>query len=245
MRTAFSVNVNKFALVRNSRGSDTPNLAALCAQILECGAQGITVHPRPDQRHVRYDDLPLLNDLCRRHGEAEFNVEGYPCDRFLDEVCAVKPHQVTLVPDEPGQLTSDHGWDCKKESSRLREIVARLKSHDIRVSLFLDPDPNQVEAAASTGTDRIELYTEGYAHSYGSNREQSTAAYSATANAAQALGLGVNAGHDLNLNNLHHFLTTVPNVLEVSIGHAFVCESWQLTIEKTIKRYLDITSDCA
>ncbi len=241
MKTAFSVNVNKFALVRNSRGADTPNLASLCKQILNCGAKGITVHPRPDQRHARYDDLPILNELVRKYNHAEFNVEGYPNQTFLDEVCSIKPHQVTLVPDEPGQLTSDHGWNCQKNAAFLKSIVDRLHLHGMRVSLFLDPDPLQVIHAAATGADRIELYTEGYAHNYKTAKETSTTDYAATAKAAQDAGLGVNAGHDLSLENLQYFLEQVPNILEVSIGHAFVCESWQFTINKTVEKYLHIT----
>ena len=242
MNTAFSVNINKFALVRNSRAANTPNLAALSTQLLDGGIQGITVHPRPDQRHARYDDLSVLNDVVRRYADAEFNVEGYPCERFLDEVCTVVPHQVTLVPDEPGQLTSDHGWDCKKNASLLKDMVQRLQDKKIRVSLFLDPDPEQVSFAAATGCDRIELYTEGYAHRYATDKDNSVADYAATAQAAHDAGLGVNAGHDLSLDNLAFFLAQVPHILEVSIGHAFVCESWQHTIDATVQQYLKITS---
>ncbi|MHC4886937.1 MAG: pyridoxine 5'-phosphate synthase [Planctomycetota bacterium] len=241
MTTAFSVNVNKFALVRNSRGANTPDLAAIAKQILDRGAQGITIHPRPDQRHARYDDMPILNALVRGYAEAEFNVEGYPCDDFMTHVKTVKPHQVTLVPDDPNQLTSDHGWNCRDNMGQLKEVVAELQAEGLRVSLFLDPDPEQVAFAAETGADRIELYTEGYAHRYATDPSTSVTDYAATAAAAQEVGLGVNAGHDLSLDNLAFFLENVPNVLEVSIGHALVCESWQLGIDETVTRYLSIT----
>jgi pyridoxine 5-phosphate synthase len=240
--TKFSVNLNKFALLRNSRGGNLPDVAAIARRCIAGGVQGITVHPRPDERHARASDVRQLAGLTREGGGVEFNVEGHPTERYLDLVSETHPDQATLVPDAPEQLTSDHGWNAVAEAERLASVVRRLKAEGIRVSLFLDPDLVQVEAAARTGADRIELYTEAYASAFGTARAGAVLdGYAAAARRAQALGLGVNAGHDLNLRNLGPFLAAVPDVLEVSIGHAFVCEAFDHTLEGTIERYLAIT----
>jgi pyridoxine 5-phosphate synthase len=239
--TAFSVNLNKFALIRNARGGNMPDVAAIARRCMARGAHGVTLHPRPDQRHARDQDVRQLAALVQQFPGTELNVEGNPTDRYLDLVLAVRPAQATLVPDDPGQLTSDHGWDAVAERQRLSAVVGRLRAGGIRVSLFLDPDVAQVEAAAATGAERIELYTEAYARGFaqGSGAE-AVADYAAAARRAQELGLGVNAGHDLNLENLGPFLAAVPGVLEVSIGHAFICECFDHTLEGTIDRYLTI-----
>ena len=239
--THFSANLNKFALLRNARGGSLPDVLAIARRCLERGVHGITVHPRPDERHARAQDVRDLAELVARYPGRELNVEGYPDRRYLDLVLKSRPHQATLVPDAPEQLTSDHGWDVVRETERLRPILTELRAAGIRVSLFLDPVLEQVEAAVTVGTDRIELYTEGYARAFGGPGEQeSLARYATAARQATALGLGVNAGHDLNLNNLGRFLAAVPDVLEVSIGHAFVCEAFDYTLEGTVDRYLAI-----
>jgi pyridoxine 5-phosphate synthase len=240
--TAFSVNLNKFALIRNARGHNLPDVAAIARRCLARGAHGVTLHPRPDQRHARDEDVRQLATLVQQFQGAELNVEGNPTDRYLDLVLAARPAQATLVPDAPAQLTSDHGWDAVAERERLSAIVARLHAGGIRVSLFLDPDLAQVEAAAATGTDRIELYTEAYARGFAEGRgDEAVAPYAAAGRRAQELGLGVNAGHDLNLANLGPLLAAVPGVLEVSIGHAFICECFDFGLEGTVDRYLAIT----
>jgi pyridoxine 5-phosphate synthase len=241
--TRFSVNLNKFALLRNARGGSLPDVAAIGHRCLAAGAHGLTVHPRPDQRHTRPDDVRALAAVVRAFPDVELNVEGYPDGRYLDLVLEVRPHQATLVPDQPGQLTSDHGWNARAAASTLTPIISRLRDAGVRVSLFLDPEPTQVEAAAAVGTDRIELYTEAWARAHGTPAEAEVLArYAAAARRAQEKGLGVNAGHDLNLTNLGPFLTGVPDVLEVSIGHAFVCEAFDHTLEGTVSRYLEIVN---
>jgi pyridoxine 5-phosphate synthase len=239
--TRFSVNLNKFALLRNARGGNLPDVAALGRRCLAAGAHGLTVHPRPDQRHTRPDDVRALAAVVRSFPDVELNVEGFPDTRYLDLVLEVRPDQATLVPDDPGQLTSDHGWNVLRAASTLAPIITRLKTAGVRVSLFLDPDLAQVDAAAAAGTDRIELYTEGWARAFGTpDQTPVLARYAAAARRAQERGLGVNAGHDLNLANLGPFLAGVPGVLEVSIGHAFVCEAFDHTLEGTVARYLPI-----
>jgi pyridoxine 5-phosphate synthase len=237
--TAFSVNLNKFALIRNARGHNLPDVAAIARRCLARGAHGVTLHPRPDQRHARDEDVRQLATLVQQFQGAELNVEGNPTDRYLELVLAARPAQATLVPDAPAQLTSDHGWDAVAERERLSAIVARLHTGGIRVSLFLDPDLAQVESAAATGADRIELYTEAYARGFAEGRgTEAVAPYAAAGRRAQELGLGVNAGHDLNLANLPPLLAAVPGVLEVSIGHAFICECFDFGLEGTVDRYL-------
>lgn len=238
--TALSVNVNKLALLRNSRGRNFPDVAAFAERILVLGAHGITVHPRPDERHVRFADLPVLASVVGRHPGREFNVEGFPSEHFLQQVVECKPQQCTLVPDAANQLTSDHGWDLLRQGEWLHEVVLRLKHYKIRVSLFLDPDPAQVERAARIEADRIELYTEAYAAAF-STREstQVLGQYRKAAAVAQQAGVGVNAGHDLDLSNLPGFLT-IAGILEVSIGHALIMESIEQGMATVIRQYLQI-----
>jgi pyridoxine 5-phosphate synthase len=239
--TKFSVNLNKFALLRNARGQALPDVTAIARRCLARGVDGLTLHPRPDERHARASDVHALAALCAEFPGAELNVEGYPADRYLDLVLQVRPAQATLVPDAPDQLTSDHGWDAITHGPMLGPILRRLAAAGVRSSLFLDPDLAEVEAAARTGADRIELYTESWARAFGtSSANQVLDRFAAAARRAVSLGLGVNAGHDLNLQNLGPFLAAVPEVLEVSIGHAFVCEAFDFTLEGTIDRYLAI-----
>lgn len=241
--TKLSVNVNKVALLRNSRSLDIPGVVRLSRIALEAGAQGITVHPRPDARHIRSADVHELARLLRSWPEAEFNIEGNPFQPPLLELArAVKPQQCTLVPDDPGALTSDHGWDFVRDGARLRPVVNELKGLGIRVSLFVDPQPAAMADAAATGADRVELYTEPYARAFGSAREAAVLQqYAATARSAQAAGLGVNAGHDLNRDNLPRFLAAVPGVAEVSIGHALVADALELSMAVAVREYLKAT----
>jgi pyridoxine 5-phosphate synthase len=241
--TKLSVNLNKFALLRNARGGSQPDVVAIARRCLAAGVHGITVHPRPDQRHTRPDDVRALGRLIRDFPGAELNVEGNPIGAYLDLVLEVRPHQATLVPDAPAQLTSDHGWDVPASARQLAPALVRLKASGIRVSLFLDPEPGQVDAAAQVGADRIELYTEAWARAFGTPQAPAVLErFAAAARRAQTRGLGVNAGHDLSLANLAPFLAAVPGVLEVSIGHAFVCESFDHTIEGTVARYLALVA---
>ncbi|MFD2162502.1 pyridoxine 5'-phosphate synthase [Paradesertivirga mongoliensis] len=233
--TRLSVNINKIATLRNSRGGNNPNLVETALDCERFGAQGITVHPRPDERHIRYQDVFDLKSAI----QSEFNIEGNCQEqKFVDLVLANKPAQVTLVPDALNQITSNHGWDTIKHQQYLRDIIPLFKEAGIRVSIFVDPDPKMVEAAAKTGTDRIELYTEGYAHAYHKNRETAIAPYVQAARIAAETGLGLNAGHDLDLHNLKYFAVNVPNLLEVSIGHALICDALYYGLEHTIKLYL-------
>jgi pyridoxine 5-phosphate synthase len=239
--TSLSVNLNKFALLRNARGGNMPDILSIAKKCVAAGANGITVHPRPDQRHTRYDDVFMLAEYVASCSGVEFNVEGNPIEKFIDVVLEAKPDQCTLVPDDPGQLTSDHGWDLSSDHPRLAETIRTLKDADIRVSIFLDPDCRMVDKVPSFAPDRIELYTEAYANAYGTENEFRTLdSYITAASYAQQKRVGVNAGHDLNLDNLLTFLRAVPGVLEVSIGHALVCESFDYTLERTIEKYLDI-----
>jgi pyridoxine 5-phosphate synthase len=231
--TSLSVNVNKIATLRNARGSDMPNLMQSAKDIENFGAQGITIHPRPDERHIRYQDAHDLKEVVT----TELNIEGNPIPKFVDLVLAVKPDQVTLVPDAVDAITSNAGWDTLKHKSFLSEVIQEFKRHNIRTSIFLDPDPKQVEGAKVTGTDRIELYTEGYAKDYTNKPEQAIAPYVAAAKTAQTLGLGLNAGHDLSLENIAYFAQHIPGLLEVSIGHALICESLYLGLENVINQY--------
>ena len=229
-----SVNINKIATLRNARGLQArPDLLQAARDIERFGAQGITVHPRPDERHIRYQDVRDLTNLVT----TELNVEGNPTPDFLDLVREVRPGQVTLVPDAPDALTSNAGWDVARHQDYLRGIVAELKGLGCRVSIFLDPDPALVPAAASTGTDRIELYTEAYAHGYHLNREAAVAPYREAAARAGQLGLGVNAGHDLDLDNLAFLQQQLPELAEVSIGHALVCDALYLGLENAVQLY--------
>ena len=239
--TSLSVNVNKFALLRNSRGREYPSVVGMARRAIEAGVQGITVHPRPDERHIRQSDVPQLATLVDENPGIEFNIEGYPTPEFLDLVVSNHPDQCTLVPDAPDQLTSDHGWQLEAHADTITPIIERLKRAGIRVSLFLDPVREEIDRARDVGTDRIELYTEPYAEAFGTDKENDEwARFADGAIYAQEVGLGVNAGHDLNLENLGRFLT-IPDILEVSIGHAIVVESFDHGFENTLDNYLTIT----
>ena len=230
-----SVNINKIATLRNSRGGNNPNLVKVALDCERFGAQGITVHPRPDERHIRYQDVYDLKAVLK----TEFNIEGNCREqKFIDLVLANSPAQVTLVPDAEGQITSNHGWDTIKHKDYLKEMVSLFQNSGIRVSIFVDPAVEMITAAAETGTDRIELYTEGYAHQYPSHKEQAIKSYIIAANKANELGLGINAGHDLDLKNLQYFSANIPGLLEVSIGHALISDSLYLGLENTIQMYL-------
>ncbi|RYE45562.1 MAG: pyridoxine 5'-phosphate synthase [Sphingobacteriales bacterium] len=231
-----SVNINKIATLRNSRDGNNPNLVQVALDCEQFGAQGITVHPRPDERHIRYQDVFDLKKVIT----TEFNIEGNCREqKFVDLVLANKPAQVTLVPDVEGQLTSNHGWDTIKHQDYLKEMVAVFRSEGIRVSIFVDPQVEMVEAALTTGTDRIELYTEAFAVQYHNNKEKAVLPYVAAARRANELNIGVNAGHDLDLHNLHYFAQSVPGLLEVSIGHALISDALYFGLENTIHQYLE------
>jgi pyridoxine 5-phosphate synthase len=233
--TRLSVNINKIATLRNSRGGNNPDLMQVAKDCERFGAQGITVHPRPDERHIRYDDVYELKKIVT----TEFNIEGNCQEqKFVDLVLANKPEQVTLVPDALGQITSNHGWDTIQNQNYLKEIIKVFKGAGIRVSIFVDPVVEMVKAAATTGTDRIELYTEGYAHQYHQDKETAIASYVEAAKAAQEAGLGINAGHDLDLHNLKYFAERIPGLLEVSIGHALISDALYYGLENTIQMYL-------
>ncbi|SOE22314.1 pyridoxine 5'-phosphate synthase [Spirosomataceae bacterium TFI 002] len=232
--TKLSVNINKIATLRNARGGNMPDLISVAQDCERFGAQGITVHPRPDERHIRYADVFDLKKIV----QTEFNIEGNPTEgKFIDLVLANKPEQVTLVPDTTGAITSDAGWDTIKNKDLLIDLVKTFKQEGIRVSIFVDPDPAMVEGALATGTDRIELYTEAYATNYPNNPELAIAPFIAAAKKAVELGIGINAGHDLSLENLKYFAQNIPNLLEVSIGHALVCDAIYYGLENTIQMY--------
>ncbi len=232
--TRLSVNVNKIATLRNSRGGDNPNVLRFALEAERCGAQGITVHPRPDERHIRYADVREL----RRRVTTELNIEGNPREpKFVALVLETRPAQVTLVPDAEGQLTSDHGWDTAVHEAYLREVVSQFREAGIRTSLFVDPRVDMIEGAARTGADRVELYTEAYARDYQAGRDAAVAPYVIAAARAGELGLALNAGHDLDLANLRFFAERVPGLLEVSIGHALVADALYLGLPETIRRY--------
>lgn len=232
--TRLSVNINKIATLRNARGGNLPDVVKAAIDCERYGAQGITVHPRPDERHIRYQDARDLKPVVI----TEFNIEGNPEPRFIDLVLEVKPHQVTLVPDAPDALTSNQGWDTIKYRNHLSDIIAEFHKQGIRTSVFVDPDPRMAEAAAVTGTDRVELYTESYAAGYHADRQKAIAPFVEAARAAAAAGLGLNAGHDLNLDNLRYFVQTIPGIQEVSIGHALIADALYYGLETTIQLYL-------
>jgi pyridoxine 5-phosphate synthase len=232
--TKLSVNINKIALIRNSRGGNLPDLAKAVSDIVRFGAQGITVHPRPDERHIRYQDVRDLKPLL----SVEFNIEGYPNDKFMQLVMEVKPDQVTLVPDPPEALTSNAGWDTLKHKYLLKEVISILHKSGIRTSVFIDTDLKLMDGAAKTGTDRIELYTEDYAKNYSASPEKAIADYRKAAIRAYELGLGINAGHDLNLYNLAYFHKHIPHLAEVSIGHALISDALYMGLENTVQLYL-------
>ncbi|MFA0961985.1 pyridoxine 5'-phosphate synthase [Roseivirga sp. BDSF3-8] len=237
--TRLSVNVNKIATLRNARGGNNPNVVQVAKDCEHFGAEGITVHPRPDERHIRYQDVLDLKEVVT----TEFNIEGYPDDRYLELVEKVRPEQATLVPDPPDVLTSNAGWNTIKHMDYLREVISRIKSWGVRVSIFIETDEELINAAAETGTDRIELYTEPYATNYPTDKGKAVAAYVKAAEQARKLGLGLNAGHDLDLNNLAFLKQNIPYLDEVSIGHALVCDALYYGLENTIQMYKEKLRD--
>ncbi len=232
--TKLSVNINKVATIRNARGGNNPDVTQAALDCEKFGAQGITVHPRPDERHIRYTDVREIRPLIT----TEFNIEGNPVDKFTDLVLEVKPTQVTLVPDAVDQLTSNHGWDTKANRAFLTDVIGRFKEAGIRTSIFVDAVPEMVAAAKDCGTDRVELYTEPYASGYPLDREEAIKPFIEAAEAAREAGLGLNAGHDLSLANLHYFHQNIPWTDEVSIGHALICDALYMGLHATIQAYL-------
>ena len=232
--TRLSVNINKIATLRNARGANNPNVIKVAMDCERFGAQGITVHPRPDERHIRFRDVVELKKVVT----TEFNIEGYPDARFLQLIREVKPAQATLVPDKPDAITSNAGWDTVTHAALLQKIISEIKQQGVRVSVFVDPSVKMVEGAKQVGADRIELYTEPYAAHYHQNREGAIKPYIEAAEAAHAIGLGINAGHDLDLNNLRYLQQNIPHLDEVSIGHALICDALYLGLENTIQLYL-------
>ena len=232
--TKLSVNINKVATIRNARGGNNPDVQKVAVDCEKFGAQGITVHPRPDERHIRYQDVREIKPLIT----TEFNIEGNPIDKYIKLVLEVKPTQVTLVPDADNQITSNHGWDTVANKGFLTDVIGQFKEAGIRTSIFVDAEPKMVEAARMCGTDRIELYTEPYAAGYEANREEAIKPFIEAAEVAREVGLGLNAGHDLSLQNLTYFHQNIPWLDEVSIGHALICDALYFGLEDTIKRYL-------
>jgi len=232
--TRLSVNINKIATLRNARGGNIPDVVKAAVDCERFGAQGITVHPRPDERHIRYQDVYDLKPIVK----TEFNIEGYPNKEFMDLVLGVKPDQVTLVPDPPGVLTSNAGWDTVKNETFLKEVIHEFKKNGIRTSVFIETDAVMIEHAAETGTDRIELYTEAYAHDYPAGKKKAIKAFADAALVASSVGLGLNAGHDLSLENLKYFAENISGLLEVSIGHALISDALYFGLENTIQMYL-------
>ena len=232
--TKLSVNINKVATLRNARGGNIPDVQKAAVDIQQFGAEGITVHPRPDERHIRYDDVIKLKPLI----STEFNIEGYPSKDWMDLVLKVKPNQATLVPDPPGVLTSNAGWNTIEHESFLKDIISELKKNNIRTSIFIETNPTHIENAKKVGTDRIELYTESYAKKFPKNKEEAIKPFVESAKVADKLGIGLNAGHDLNLANLNYFYKNIPGLLEVSIGHALISDALYFGLENTVQLYL-------
>ena len=239
--TKLSVNINKIATIRNARGGNNPNLLKMAKDIQSYGAQGITIHPRPDQRHITYKDAIGLPKII----STEFNIEGNPIEKFIELVCKIKPDQVTLVPDSVDAITSNSGWDTLKNKSFLKEVVSEFKNNGIRTSIFIDTDLKLIEGAKNTGTDRIELYTESFAVNYLKGNKNEINKYINASILANDLGMGVNAGHDLSLENIHFFVDKIPYLDEVSIGHAIICESLYLGIENVVNMYLQKINDAS
>tara|TARA_Y100000590_G_scaffold309795_1_gene349935 strand:+ start:2114 stop:2848 length:735 start_codon:yes stop_codon:yes gene_type:complete len=241
--TFLSININKFALIRNSRGTDHPNLLEISKNCIEYGAQGITLHPRPDERHAKFSDLPIISKFIKPLDKIEFNIEGYPSERFLDEVNKIQPDQVTLVPDPPEALTSSFGWNCLKYKSFLKSTVKDLQKNKMRVSLFISPSIETLEHLSDIFPNRIELYTFDYAKNFNSNPQKAIKDYIDVVNFLKKNMpyIELNAGHDLNLINLKYFLTNIPEIKEVSIGHALVCDTFKYGLKDTINKYLSIT----
>lgn len=229
-----SVNINKIATIRNARGGNIPDVVQAAINCERFGAQGITVHPRPDERHIRYQDVLDLKPVVK----TEFNIEGYPSRKFMKLVASAQPHQVTLVPDPPNALTSNAGWNTVKHKDFLTDVIAELKANGIRTSIFIETDPEMIERAADVGTDRVELYTEPFAAHFPVDKEEAVAPFVRAAEVAHGAGLGVNAGHDLDLNNLQYFAEKVPHLLEVSIGHALISDALYYGLENTIQLYM-------
>ncbi len=232
--TKLSVNINKIATLRNARGGNLPDVVKVALDCERFGAEGITVHPRPDERHIRYNDVHELKPVL----STEFNIEGYPSENFINLVNTIKPAQVTLVPDPPGALTSNAGWDTMKNKVFLKEIIREFRMNGIRTSIFIDADQEMIKHAADTGSERIELYTESYSKEFPTGSEKAIAPFISSAKLAGELGLGLNAGHDLNLENLNYFYKNIPGLLEVSIGHALICDALYFGLENTIQLYL-------
>ncbi len=232
--TRLSVNINKIATLRNARGGNIPDVLKVASDIEEFGSEGITVHPRPDERHIRYQDVLDLKKIVKN----EFNIEGYPSTKFIQLVCEVKPHQVTLVPDPPNAITSNAGWDTITNRVFLTDVIKKFKDAGIRTSIFIDAESKMIENAAETGADRVELYTESYAEGYPVDREKAIAPFVEAAKTANEVGLGLNAGHDLNLENLRYFVENIPGLLEVSIGHALICDALYYGLENVVRMYL-------
>jgi pyridoxine 5-phosphate synthase len=233
MATKLSVNLNKVALIRNSRGANYPNLVQVARDCESFGADGITLHPRPDERHARYSDIPMLKKIVK----TELNVEGYPSERFMKMILNVKPHQCTLVPDLPGALTSDNGWDTIKYHDKLKDICLELRSAGVRSSLFVNPEIQMVEGAKKLGADRIELYTGPFAHNYSKDKVEAIKNYKIASEVARNIKIDINAGHDLNLDNLHFFISEIPWIKEVSIGHALISDALYYGLKNTIQMY--------
>ena len=242
--TALSVNINKFALVRNARGSNMPDIINISEKCLKYGADGITLHPRPDERHAKFSDLAPLQYLVSKYEKKEFNIEGYPSKNFIEKVINVNPDQVTLVPDPPGALTSSFGWDCEKNKSFLTDVIKEFHNNNIRVSLFINPSIKTLENLDIISTDRVELYTYDYAHNYSKNKSEAIKSYIEVSKFIESEfpKIEFNAGHDLSLENLEYFLRSITNIKEVSIGHALICDTFEFGLEKTIKKYLEIIS---
>ena len=238
-----SVNINKFALLRNSRGANHPNLAEVAKKCIEYGAQGITLHPRPDERHTKFSDLPIISKLVSDYSNIEFNIEGYPSEKFINEVNKIKPDQVTLVPDPPGALTSSFGWDCLKDKTLLIDVVKDFQQKNIRVSLFINPSIESLINLKEILPDRVELYTFDFAKNFVLDRENVIKPYLEVTQFLQENipSISLNAGHDLNLKNLNFLLTKIPTIKEVSIGHALVCDAFEYGLDDTIQKYLTIT----
>ncbi len=236
--TKLSVNINKLATLRNARGGNNPDVLKAADDILRFGADGITIHPRPDERHIRYSDVAGIAAIVKKYPHAEFNIEGNPTEqKFIDLVLESKPHQVTLVPDTSNQLTSNHGWNTIQHQDFLQKTIPLFHQQGIRVSIFIDPNEEMIKHAKTTGTDRIELYTEFYASHFLAEKEMAIQSYVQAAQVANTLGLGINAGHDLDLQNLHFFAKNMPSLQEVSIGHALICDAIYLGLENTVQMY--------
>ena len=243
--TALSVNVNKFALIRNARGANIPDLIDISKKCLDYGADGITVHPRPDERHAKFSDLMPLKNLLSRYVNKEFNIEGYPSNNFVNKVLEIKPDQVTLVPDPPDALTSSFGWNCNENKDFLKDVISKFRASNIRVSIFVNPSIETLDNLEEIKTDRVELYTYNFAHYFDDNKTKSIESYVEVVNYLnrEFPKVELNAGHDLNLKNLEFFLEKITNIKEVSIGHALICDTFEFGLKETIKKYLSLTKN--